>query len=314
MVYFRSFVYKKLFFFFPDDGSAAVLGAALLCVIHGAAVENTLFEDAPASFRISLSFIPSLIVKDTLSSWEPSHGVVSILQKFVSSDAAAFGSSRPLARPQSVVPGNGAIRSQLLGQPLFLHQKLSYIALKEGGNIPAEMAALFRIAMHQAADVGSGTRTGTESISPTNMRKSSGGSNVDLEPSQRPHKGIFTNFVDLCMAKEGVQNPKYKGFYTKEETDKALELDTIEPKVIKEALNPDPENCVSSVPAFSNDGKRLLVCSGSTVSVFSTATDSLVSSLKATPPLSPPLSCANLRLKLGENCVWPWQRRTGGAW
>ncbi|KAL2337631.1 hypothetical protein Fmac_012077 [Flemingia macrophylla] len=61
---------------------------------------------------------------------------------------------------------------------------LSYIALKEGGIIPAEMAALFRNAMHQAVDVGSGTRTGTESISPTNMRKSSGGSNVDLEPSQ----------------------------------------------------------------------------------------------------------------------------------
>ncbi|KAL2333949.1 hypothetical protein Fmac_015162 [Flemingia macrophylla] len=128
-------------------------------------------------------FIPSLIVKDALSSWEPSHGVVSILQKFVSFDAAAFGSSRPLAHPQSVVPGNGAIRSQLLGQPLFLHQrkkefsflqKLSYIALKEGGSIPAEMAALFRTAMHQAADVGSGTRTGIESISPTNMRKSSG--------------------------------------------------------------------------------------------------------------------------------------------
>ncbi|KAL2340162.1 hypothetical protein Fmac_008102 [Flemingia macrophylla] len=62
---------------------------------------------------------------------------------------------------------------------------LSYIALKEGGNIPEEMAALFHTSMHQAADVGSGTRTGTESISPTNMRKSSGGSNVDLEPSQR---------------------------------------------------------------------------------------------------------------------------------
>ncbi|KAL2337448.1 hypothetical protein Fmac_011894 [Flemingia macrophylla] len=56
-----------------------------------------------------------------------------------------------------------------------------------------------------------------------------------------PHKEIFTNFVDLCMAKEGVQNPRYKGFYTKEEADKALELDTIDPKVIKEALNPDPE-------------------------------------------------------------------------
>ncbi|KAL2338651.1 hypothetical protein Fmac_013097 [Flemingia macrophylla] len=40
------------------------------------------------------------------------------------------------------------------------------------------------------------------------------------------------------------------------------------------------KNYVSSAPAFSNDGKRLLVCSGSTVSVFSTATGSLVSSLE----------------------------------
>ncbi|KAG5112543.1 hypothetical protein JHK82_035812 [Glycine max] len=40
------------------------------------------------------------------------------------------------------------------------------------------------------------------------------------------------------------------------------------------------ENYVSSAPAFSNDGKRLLVCSGSTVSIFSTATGSLVSSLE----------------------------------
>ena len=40
------------------------------------------------------------------------------------------------------------------------------------------------------------------------------------------------------------------------------------------------ENYVSSAPAFSNDGKRLLACSGSTVSIFSTATGSLVSSLE----------------------------------
>ncbi|CAJ1941827.1 unnamed protein product [Sphenostylis stenocarpa] len=39
-------------------------------------------------------------------------------------------------------------------------------------------------------------------------------------------------------------------------------------------------NYVSSAPAFSNDGKRFLVCSGTTVSVFSTATGSLVSSLQ----------------------------------
>ncbi|KAL2336024.1 hypothetical protein Fmac_010470 [Flemingia macrophylla] len=56
-----------------------------------------------------------------------------------------------------------------------------------------------------------------------------------------PHKGTFTNFADLCMAKEGLANPRYKGFYTKEEADKALELDTIDPKVIHEALSPKPE-------------------------------------------------------------------------
>jgi len=32
-----------------------------------------------------------------------------------------------------------------------------------------------------------------------------------------PHKGVFTNFVDLCIAKEGINNPRYKGFYSKEE-------------------------------------------------------------------------------------------------
>ncbi|RDX65834.1 WD repeat-containing protein 75, partial [Mucuna pruriens] len=40
------------------------------------------------------------------------------------------------------------------------------------------------------------------------------------------------------------------------------------------------QNYVSCAPAFSSDGKRVLVCSGSTVSVFSTATGSLVSSLE----------------------------------
>ncbi|ESW26740.1 hypothetical protein PHAVU_003G144100 [Phaseolus vulgaris] len=39
-------------------------------------------------------------------------------------------------------------------------------------------------------------------------------------------------------------------------------------------------NYVSSAPAFSKDGKRLLVCSGTSVSVFSTTTGSLVSSLQ----------------------------------
>nr|KYP57483.1 WD repeat-containing protein 75 [Cajanus cajan] len=40
------------------------------------------------------------------------------------------------------------------------------------------------------------------------------------------------------------------------------------------------QNYVSSAPVFSNDAKRLLVCTGSTVSVFSTATGSRVSSLE----------------------------------
>ncbi|TKY54560.1 WD repeat-containing protein 75 [Spatholobus suberectus] len=47
------------------------------------------------------------------------------------------------------------------------------------------------------------------------------------------------------------------------------------------------QSYVSCAPAFSNDGKRLLVCSGSTVSVFSTATGSLVSSLEGhTAPIT----------------------------
>ncbi|KAL2329696.1 hypothetical protein Fmac_017277 [Flemingia macrophylla] len=56
-----------------------------------------------------------------------------------------------------------------------------------------------------------------------------------------PHKGIFISFADLCMAKEGIPNLRYKGFYTKDEVDKALELNTINPKEINEALNPEPE-------------------------------------------------------------------------
>ena len=55
-----------------------------------------------------------------------------------------------------------------------------------------------------------------------------------------PHKGIFTNFADLCTAKEGINNPRFKGFYTKEEAEKSLEMDTINPETIKKALNPGP--------------------------------------------------------------------------
>ncbi|KAL2329698.1 hypothetical protein Fmac_017279 [Flemingia macrophylla] len=56
-----------------------------------------------------------------------------------------------------------------------------------------------------------------------------------------PHKGVFTNFFDLYMAKEGLANPRYKGFYTMDEANKALELDTVDPKIINQALNPEPE-------------------------------------------------------------------------
>lgn len=38
-------------------------------------------------------------------------------------------------------------------------------------------------------------------------------------------------------------------------------------------------NLVSSQPAFSNDAKKLLVCTGNTVSVFSTSTGLQVRSL-----------------------------------
>lgn len=37
------------------------------------------------------------------------------------------------------------------------------------------------------------------------------------------------------------------------------------------------QNLVSSAPVFSHDGKKLLVCTGCTVSVFSTSTGMLVS-------------------------------------
>ncbi|KAL9298272.1 hypothetical protein ACSQ67_024168 [Phaseolus vulgaris] len=61
-----------------------------------------------------------------------------------------------------------------------------------------------------------------------------------------PHKGIFTNFGDLCIAKEGIDNPRYKGFYSREEAEKSLELDTINLRVIKEALEPEPEAKIDS--------------------------------------------------------------------
>jgi photosystem II P680 reaction center D2 protein len=38
-------------------GVAGVLGAALLCAIHGATVENTLFEDGDSSLRVIIVHI-----------------------------------------------------------------------------------------------------------------------------------------------------------------------------------------------------------------------------------------------------------------
>jgi len=51
-----------------------------------------------------------------------------------------------------------------------------------------------------------------------------------------PHKGVYTNFKDLCLAKEDIQSPIYKGFYSREETEKVLELNTTDINKIKKAL------------------------------------------------------------------------------
>ena len=55
----------------------------------------------------------------------------------------------------------------------------------------------------------------------------------------RPHKGVYTNFKDLCLAKEGIQSPIYKGFYSREEAKKVIELNTIDINKIKKALEPE---------------------------------------------------------------------------
>lgn len=46
------------------------------------------------------------------------------------------------------------------------------------------------------------------------------------------------------MPKEGIQNPRYKGFYSKEKAEKALELDTTNMAQIKKALEPKPKTVV----------------------------------------------------------------------
>jgi len=63
------------------------------------------------------------------------------------------------------------------------------------------------------------------------------------------HKGVYTNSKDLCLVKEGIQSPIYKGFYSREEAEKTLELNNTDINKIKKTLelkpttiiiNPDP--------------------------------------------------------------------------
>ena len=53
-----------------------------------------------------------------------------------------------------------------------------------------------------------------------------------------PYKGVYTNFKDLYLAKEGIQSPIYKGLYSREEAEKTLELNTTNINKIKKALEP----------------------------------------------------------------------------
>ena len=46
------------------------------------------------------------------------------------------------------------------------------------------------------------------------------------------------------MAKEGIQSPIYIGFYSREEAEKALELNTTNINKIKKALEPETTNIV----------------------------------------------------------------------
>ena len=59
-----------------------------------------------------------------------------------------------------------------------------------------------------------------------------------------PHKGVYTNFKDLCLDKEGIQSPIYKGFYSWEEVEKTLELNTTDINNIKKALEPKPTTII----------------------------------------------------------------------
>jgi len=53
------------------------------------------------------------------------------------------------------------------------------------------------------------------------------------------HKGVYINFKDFCLAKEGIQSSIYKGFYSREEAEKTLELNIIGINKIKRALEPE---------------------------------------------------------------------------
>ena len=55
-----------------------------------------------------------------------------------------------------------------------------------------------------------------------------------------PIKESLQTLLTYVQQKKGVKNPRYKGFYTKEEAEKSLELDTINPETIKQALSPEP--------------------------------------------------------------------------
>jgi len=46
------------------------------------------------------------------------------------------------------------------------------------------------------------------------------------------------------LAKEGIQSPIYKGFYSRKEAEKALELNTIDINNIKKALKLEPTTII----------------------------------------------------------------------
>jgi hypothetical protein len=56
-------------------GVAGVLGAALLCAIHGATVENTLFEDGDSSLRVIKVYILLYLIKLIILNFLQSHKI-----------------------------------------------------------------------------------------------------------------------------------------------------------------------------------------------------------------------------------------------